>query len=133
MKDELKLDFTFCHKANETFRPPADVPGLEGGLLSGFEVPHPRPSRMATDTTPPHLIPASAGGKLQEKIGVVPPVSATTLVLNYLNGPLPPLCALTPGRMGLSELFSHFLFFYYFFLTLMGISYSMSLVKCLLH
>lgn len=57
---------------------------------------------MVTVPTSPHLIPAAAGGKLREEIGVVPPVSDAALVLDYLNGPLPPLCALTLGDLGLS-------------------------------
>lgn len=45
------------------------------------------------------------GGKLCEEIGVVPLVSDTTLVVDYLNAPLPTLCALTLGDLGLSLLF----------------------------
>lgn len=69
---------------------------------SGSDSTH--PIRVATALSSPHLIPAAAGGKLQEEIGVVPPVSDTALVLDYLNGPLPPLCALTLGDLGLSVL-----------------------------
>lgn len=60
---------------------------------------------MVMTPTLPHLIPVSAGGKLQEKIGVVPPVFDTASVRDHLNGPLPPLCALTPGDPGLLEVF----------------------------
>lgn len=43
---------------------------------------------------------------MHEEIGVVPPVSDTALVLDYLNGPLPTLCALALGDLGLSILSS---------------------------
>ena len=52
------------------------------------------------------LIPAAAGGKLHKEIGVVPPVSDSALVPDYLNGPLPSLCALAPGHQALSLLSS---------------------------
>lgn len=55
----------------------------------------PRPIWVSTEPTSPHLIPASTGGKLREEIGVVPPVSNTALVLDYLNGPLPPIWVFT--------------------------------------
>lgn len=68
------------------------------------KAPLPSPVRVATAPVSHYLIPASAGGKLRVEIGVVPPVSNTAVVLDCLNGPLPTLCALTLGDLGLSVL-----------------------------
>lgn len=99
---ESWVEVNLHHKAKETLEYCTDVSGLAGGSPVTPEAPLPRPIRMVTVPTSPHLIPASAGGKLREEIGVVPPVSDAALVLDYLNGPLPPLCALTLGDLGLS-------------------------------
>lgn len=91
-----------AHKARETFRYSASVSSPTGGPPARLRAPLPRPIRVVTASASSHLIPAPAGGKLQEEIGVVPPVSNTALVLDYLNGPLPPLYALALGDLGLS-------------------------------
>lgn len=100
MKAESQGGFTHKDEARETSRCPTDVLGLAGGPIARPEALVVRPIRVVTAPTYPHLIPASTGGKLQEEIGVVSPVSNTALVLDYLNGPLPPLCALTLGDLG---------------------------------
>lgn len=82
-----------------------------------MSMPHPNSLRSHT---PKHPIRASAGGKLQEKIVVVQLVSANSLVLSYLNAPLPPRCALTPESWGLWQLF-----FSSFFFPFNGISIEM--------
>lgn len=91
MKAESQGGFTHQDKAKEISRCPTDVLDLAGGPIARPEALLPRPIRVVTAPTYPHLIPASTGGKLREEIGVVSPVSNTALVLDYLNGPYP-LC-----------------------------------------
>lgn len=123
MKAESQGGFTHQDKAKEISRCPTDVLDLAGGPIARPEALLPRPIRVVTAPTYPHLIPASTGGKLREEIGVVSPVSNTALVLDYLNGPLPPLCALTLGDLGLSVLSP----------SQSGVSQSMSPEGCLLN
>lgn len=81
-------------------RDPAD------GLAGGLQVDASLCFHVADTPASPDLIPTSTGGKLHEEIGVVPPVSDSALVLDYLNGPLAALCALSPGDLALSLLSS---------------------------
>lgn len=102
MKAEVKSGCSLHHKAKETFRYCTYVSGQAGGPPPPTGALHPHPIRAVTVPTSPLFIPASAGGKLWEEIGVVPPVSNAALVLDYLNAPLPPQCALALGDLGLS-------------------------------